>query len=105
MVRLHTRMPSLRSSPRIRSAPHRRLSLAISLPQGHGLCGDLGCDRHGFGLVFPPELEALAMPARASSLAGRETGFVSRSAPCLPAEPGASGPSWYRQVASPVGAG
>jgi len=31
MVRLQTRMPSLRSSPRIRSAPHSRLSLAISL--------------------------------------------------------------------------
>ena len=30
MVRLQTRMPSLRSSPRIRSAPQSRLSLAIS---------------------------------------------------------------------------
>ncbi len=31
MVRLHTPMPSFRSSPRIRSAPQSRLSLAISL--------------------------------------------------------------------------
>jgi hypothetical protein len=30
MVRLQTRMPSLSNSPRIRSAPHSRLSLAIS---------------------------------------------------------------------------
>jgi len=31
MVRLHTRMPSFRSSPRIRSAPHSRCSVAICL--------------------------------------------------------------------------
>jgi len=30
MVRLQTRMPSLRSSPRMRSAPHSRWLLAIS---------------------------------------------------------------------------
>jgi len=30
MVRLQTWMPSLRNSPRMRSAPHNRLSLAIS---------------------------------------------------------------------------
>ena len=31
IVRLQTRRPSLSHSPRIRSAPHRRLSRAISL--------------------------------------------------------------------------
>jgi len=31
MVRLQTRLPNLSNSPRIRSAPHSRLSLAISL--------------------------------------------------------------------------
>src|SRR5215467_4244516 len=32
------------------------------LNQGHSLSGDLGCGRYGSGLVFPVELEALAMP-------------------------------------------
>jgi hypothetical protein len=50
----------------MRSAPHRRLSLAISLSQGHGLSGDLGCGRNGSGLVSPKELVALAMPAQES---------------------------------------
>ncbi len=31
MVRLQTRMPTLSNSPRIRSAPHSRLSLAMAL--------------------------------------------------------------------------
>ncbi len=32
------------------------------LNQGHILSGDLGCGKNGSGLVFPKELEALAMP-------------------------------------------
>jgi hypothetical protein len=56
-------MPSLSNSPRIRSAPHSRFSFAIALSQRYGLSGDLGCGRHGPGLVFPVEFEALAMPA------------------------------------------
>lgn len=31
------------------------------LNQGHSLSGNLGCGRNGSGLVFPKELEALAM--------------------------------------------
>ncbi len=41
------------------------------LDEASGLCGNLGCGRYGSGLGFPEEFEALAMPARASSLAGR----------------------------------
>ena len=47
MVRLHTRMPSFRSSPRIRSAPHSRLFMAISPPQGDGFCSYLRLMRSG----------------------------------------------------------
>jgi hypothetical protein len=36
--------------------------LTISLPQGHGLNGDLWFGRRCSGLVFPIELESLAMP-------------------------------------------
>jgi hypothetical protein len=63
MVRLQTRIPSLSNSPRMRSAPQSRLSLAISLPQGDGLLGDPWCGRSCPRLVLPKELEALAMPS------------------------------------------
>jgi hypothetical protein len=41
------------------------------LNQGHRLCGEFRLRRCCSGLVFPVELEALAMPARASSVAER----------------------------------
>jgi len=59
----------------MRSAPYRRLSLAISLPQGHGFSGDPGCGRLGSGLVFPVELEAQTRPSQERLRLNNEEGL------------------------------
>jgi hypothetical protein len=87
-----TRRPSLSNSPRIRSAPHSRLSLAISADLGHGLCGYLWFVSSCSGFVLPEEPKTLAMPPRDPSLAGQRTELVARSEPPLPEAPGAFGP-------------
>jgi DNA-binding MarR family transcriptional regulator len=62
IVRLQTRMPSLRNSPRIRSAHKTSILRRHFLDQRHGLCGYLWFMRSCFRCVFPRELESLAMP-------------------------------------------
>src|SRR5947209_1272553 len=62
---------ALSNSPRMRSAPHRRLSLAISANQGDGLLRDPWRERSCLRLVFPKELETLAMEAATASRAGQ----------------------------------
>src|SRR5438128_2836762 len=59
---LSSQHTSLSNSPRIRSAPHSRLSLAISLSQGHGLWGYPWFGRSCPGLVLPIQLKSLTMP-------------------------------------------
>src|SRR5262249_19712598 len=55
-------MPSLSNSPRIRSAPQSRLSLAISLPQRYGLSGYFRLGRNCSRFVLPEKSKSLAMP-------------------------------------------
>jgi hypothetical protein len=48
MVRLETRMPTLSSSPRMRSAPHRRWSRAMVWIKATVSAEILGCLEAGF---------------------------------------------------------
>jgi hypothetical protein len=52
MVRLHTRMPSFNSSPRIRSAPQSRFSLAICLIKAIVSAATFGLWEEVFDLRF-----------------------------------------------------
>jgi hypothetical protein len=47
----------------MRSAPHSRLSLAISLPQRHGLSGYLWFGHTRSRFVLPEQAKSLAMPS------------------------------------------
>jgi len=57
MVLLQTRMPSLSNSPRMRSAPHRRLSLAISLIKSTVCWEILGAREAALDLYFQKSLK------------------------------------------------
>ena len=57
MVRLQTRMPSLSNSPRIRSAPHSRLFLAISWINAMVSAEILGVAEMALDLYFQKSLK------------------------------------------------
>jgi hypothetical protein len=76
MVRLQTRIPTLSNSPRIRSAPKTAVVPGHLLNQGHGLCGEHWFRRCCSGLVFPVELESLAMPAQQRLWLNNEEGLL-----------------------------
>jgi hypothetical protein len=52
MVRLHTRISSLRNSPRMRSAPQSRLFIAMSLINAMVSVDSFGCLESAFDLCF-----------------------------------------------------
>src|SRR5215467_10489150 len=57
MVLLQTRMPSFNNSPRMRSAPHRRLSLAISRIKATVSWEILGVGEGALDLYFQKSLK------------------------------------------------
>jgi hypothetical protein len=83
IVRLQTWIPSLSNSPRIRSAPHSRLSLAISADLGHSCFRNLRLRRTGSGLVFPKQARIPGDASAGASQAEQSTALVSRSLPAL----------------------
>ena len=71
MVGLQTRMPSLRNSPRIRSAHNTPIVSRHFLDQSHGCCGYLWFGRCCSGLVLPEQARIPGDATAGASLVGQ----------------------------------
>ncbi len=102
IVRLQTRRPSLSHAPRIRSAPHRRLSRAISLSNATVSVAIFGLGAAALDWSFQKSRASLAVPARDPSLAGQCRALVCRFEQLVLTAPGAAAPFWHRGVVCPA---
>ena len=83
IVRLHARMPNFSSSPRIRSAPHSRLSFAISLIKAMVSAASFGLWEETFDLRFQYRRNSSrCQPPQSVWLHDEERLFPCPSRPC-----------------------
>src|SRR5215472_3226348 len=101
MVRLHTRMPSLRSSPRILSAPQSRLFLAISWIKAMISSATFGLWEEALDLRFSTG-EIAPDAIGAGYLVAQSRGSAARYEPAWPAGRGGCDRSWRKKVVSLV---